>query len=71
MGRSAGAVALEDKKTHRIGWTRRADGSMTVSVDGKALIRARDQGLRDPFDGLALVNRGGDFIVKSVAVWGE
>ncbi|NQU62154.1 MAG: hypothetical protein HQ512_13570 [Rhodospirillales bacterium] len=64
-----GAQGLEDKKTHRIVWTRRADGLMTVSVDGQETLKAADQGFRDAFDGLGLVNRGGDYIVKRVQIY--
>jgi len=62
--------ALEDQKVHALRWTRGADGSMTVSLDGKAVLNGRDAGFRDPFDGLAITQTGGDVIVKSVEVLG-
>ncbi|MFQ5619595.1 MAG: hypothetical protein ACE5FR_11540 [Rhodospirillales bacterium] len=68
--RVAGPVTLEDKKPHRIEWTRRADGEMAVALDGKALFTAIDRGFTDPFDGFVMVNRGGDYIVKRLAIYG-
>ncbi len=68
--RVAGPLTLEDKKTHRIEWTRRADGEMTVSLDGKALFTTVDRGVTDPFDGFLMVNRGGEYILKRLAVYG-
>ncbi len=64
------SVNLEDKKFHRLDWTRAADGTMTVSVDGAEVIKTVDRGFRDPFSGLQLSSRGGDFIVKRVALFG-
>ncbi len=68
--RVAGPVTLEDKQAHRIEWTRRPDGEMAVALDGKALFTAVDRGVTDPFDGCLMVNRGGDYIVKRLAVYG-
>ena len=67
---AAAAAALEDKKPHTIEWTRRADGVMTVTVDGKQIISATDRGIRQGFAGLRISNRGGDYIVKRIAVYG-
>lgn len=61
---------LEDQKTHAIEWTRSPRGEMVVSVDGKELIRALDQGFKDPFDGFAMTNRGGDYILRKIIVSG-
>jgi len=43
---------------------------MVVSFDGKEIIRVTDRGFKDQFDGLALVNHGGDFSVLNVNVAG-
>ncbi len=64
------ATALEDRKPHAIEWTRRADGVMSVTVDGKQILSATDRGLRRGFNGIQIINRGGDYIVKRVAVYG-
>ena len=63
-------LGLEDKNTHSLEWTRRPDGEMTVSVDGKKVIAAYDRGLSDPFDGFAVINSGGDYIIKRVTIYG-
>ncbi|MEG3617012.1 hypothetical protein V5T82_00965 [Magnetovibrio sp. PR-2] len=62
--------ALEDQKTHALAWTRDKLGNMTVSVDGKQVMSARDASFRDAFDGAAIINAGADVIVKSVEVLG-
>ena len=63
-------AAWEDQKTHRLEWIRAADGSMSVSFDGKAILSARDTSFRDPFDSLEISSLGADVIVKSVDVSG-
>ncbi|MCB2102962.1 MAG: hypothetical protein KDE22_18945 [Rhodobacterales bacterium] len=70
IGASSGLAALEDNKVHALSWSRGPDGTMTVRLDGADVVVARDAGFRDPFDGLVLVNGGGDFIVSRVAVQG-
>ncbi len=67
---SAKPLPFEDQKVHRIEWTRRADGGMTVSVDDKEIFNLFDRSFKDPFDGLMVVNRGGDIILKHIAVFG-
>jgi hypothetical protein len=69
IDRRTGLTALEDKKTHRLLWTRNADGLMAVSIDGREVLKASDQAFRGPFDGLRMVNRGGDYILKRIAVF--
>ena len=43
---------------------------MTVAIDGKERMRATDRGFRDPFDGFAMVNRGGDYVLGRIAIHG-
>ncbi len=62
-------MSLEDKKTHRIEWTRHDDGRMTVSIDGREILKVTDRGVRTPFDGFRMVNRGGDYILKSIRIF--
>ena len=69
IDRRTGLVALEDKKTQRLLWMRNADGLMTVSIDGREVLKASDQTFRGPFDGLRIVNQGGDYIFKRIAVF--
>lgn len=64
------AILLQDDSAHTLQWTRDDQGEMVVSFDGTEVIRAIDRGFRDPFDGLAFTNRGGDFSVRHVKVAG-
>lgn len=61
---------LENKQRHRIKWTRDAAGAMTVSVDGMQVITATDTTMKDPFDGFLIINSGGDYAIRSVAIDG-
>jgi len=65
-----GPVSLEDKQVHRIDWNRYPDGAMTVALDGKDVIKVTDRSFRDPFTGIVLVNQGGDFVLRRLAVYG-
>lgn len=66
----ADAVGLEDKKTHRLEWTRGTDGQMKVVVDGQPVLKALDRGFISPFEGFTIINRGGDYIVARVRILG-
>ncbi len=68
--RAAKATPLEDKKIHRLLWERYPDGRMSVSINGNEVLKTSDRGFRDSFTGLALINGGGDYIVKSITVSG-
>lgn len=70
IDRGLAPLTLEDKRSHFIEWTRRADGRMAVSVDGTEVLTTQDRGFSGAFDGFRLVNRGGDFIVRSVSIKG-
>jgi hypothetical protein len=50
----------------RLTWTRDAAGRMVVALDGKTVIEASDNGFRDGWNGVMLVNFGGDFALRSV-----
>lgn len=60
---------LEDGNMHKLNWQRSIDGLMTVSLDGRRLIQVRDRSYRDPFNGLVMTNRGGDYGIRSVSVF--
>ncbi len=60
---------LEDGQNHTVALVRESDGTMTASVDGTPLIRVKSSAFDDPFGGLALVNSGGDYGVRSIAVY--
>ncbi len=65
-----GPLTLEDKKPHAVEWTRHPDGTMKIALDGKQVIEVADRGFRDSFDGFVMVNHGGDFILRRLAVYG-
>jgi len=64
-------ITLEDKGSHVIAWSRGSDGSMRVSLDDTEIITTSDRGFSDPFDGLRISDKGGDFIIKHVKVSGS
>lgn len=63
-------VALVDGKDHVIEWTRTDDGHMVVRLDGAEIFARTDRGWRDPFDGFHLINRGGDYLLRSLTIDG-
>lgn len=63
-----GRIDLEDGRLHVLDWNRSVSGEMTVSLDGTEMIRVTDARLRDPFDGVAFSNRGGDYAVRGITV---
>ncbi len=64
------AIVLDDGQDHAIGWTRTPDGEMAVILDGEALLTTVDRGFRDSFDGLSIINRGGDFMLRALTIDG-
>jgi hypothetical protein len=64
------ALKFEDGQPHVIEWTRDRGGRMVVKVDGAEVISVTDRSFRDAFDGIALVNGGGDYALRSIAVAG-
>jgi hypothetical protein len=43
---------------------------MRVAIDGREILTATDMGFQADFDGLRMVNRGGDYIFKRFTVYG-
>ncbi len=70
IGAYDNVLNLEDKRRHVIDWTRDAAGMMTVALDGRKLITATDLGLKDPFTGFLVINSGGDYAIRSIAIDG-
>jgi hypothetical protein len=64
------SLVLEDGNTHAIEWRRATGGAMTVALDGENILTATDNAIKSGFDGFALVNHAGDYIVRSVEVRG-
>ena len=63
-------IALEDGNPHTIEWRRGNDGEMVVLLDNKEVIRTVDRAYDDPFDGFAVINKGGEFEIKQVSIFG-
>jgi len=63
-------LKFEDGKLHVIEWTRDRGGRMVIRVDDAEVISVTDRSFRDPFDGIALVNSGGDYALRGVAIAG-
>jgi hypothetical protein len=43
---------------------------MSVLIDGEEVMRASDRAFRGPFDGLRLVNRGGEYVFRKIELFG-
>ena len=71
IGEHDDELALEDGQSHTLELVREDDGTMTATVDGAELIRVNSSKLDDPFDGVSLVNGGGDYAIRSIAVYGD
>ena len=71
IGESRDDVNLEDGRSHAVALVRDGDGTMTASVDGGELIRVKSSALDDPFGGLSLINSGGDYAIRSIAIYGD
>ncbi len=64
------SARLDDGKPHTLLLTRDTSGELAVSIDRKEVMRITDRGFRDPFEAFVLVNRGGDYMVRSIAIYG-
>lgn len=62
------SVDLGDGQRHTVELHRDADGSMWVVADGRTVISASDRTFSDPFNGIALINAGGHWMVDRVEV---
>ncbi len=63
-------VNLEDGQIHKIVWTRDLGGTMKIVLDGQPIMDLVDRSFAQPFDGLALVNGGGDFALRQLTIEG-
>lgn len=63
-------LKLEDGNSHVIKWTRTAAGRMVIRVDGTEVMAVTDRRFSAPFDGIALINSGGDYALRSLTVDG-
>lgn len=65
-----GTTPLGDGATHVVEWSRMQDGQTSIKLDGVALLAIRDRSFRDPFSGFELVNRGGEYVLRSLTIDG-
>jgi hypothetical protein len=63
-------IVLDDGAPHTLEWRRNNDGEMVVLLDNKEVIRTVDRAYGDAFDGFAVVNKGGEFDMKQVSIFG-
>jgi hypothetical protein len=63
-------IVLEDGNPHTIEWRRSNDGEMVVLLDNKEVMRTVDRAHDDPFDGFSVINKGGEFELKQVSIFG-
>ncbi|MES9905634.1 MAG: hypothetical protein ABW168_23540 [Sedimenticola sp.] len=61
---------IGDGHNHQIQWRRDANGQIEVLLDDSPVISARDHSFRHPFKQFAITNRGGDFAVAAVNIYG-
>jgi hypothetical protein len=64
------SATLEDGNPHIIDWRRGVDGEMVVLLDDKEIIRTTDRAHSEAFDGFTLINKGGEYEVKQVSIFG-
>jgi hypothetical protein len=65
LAQTTNTPALHRETRTRLTWTRDAAGRMVVALDGKTILEASDNGFRDGWNGVMLVNFGGDFGLRS------
>jgi hypothetical protein len=70
LGMSRGPINLEDNQAHFLEWKRGPGGKMTVALDGRPVIEATDAQFRKPFNGFLMINSGGTYGIRSVAING-
>jgi hypothetical protein len=63
-------TVLDDGAAHTIEWRRSVDGEMVVLLDNREVIRGVDRAYDDPFDGFAIINKGGEFEIKQISIFG-
>lgn len=61
---------LSDDQSHNILWTRDQRGRMSVHLNGEQVLQAVDRGLSGAFDGVVMLNRGGDYTLRRLVIRG-
>lgn len=57
-------------RQYAVRWSRSTSGEMIVSVDDKEVLRATDRSLTGAFTGFTLINRGGDYTLREISIYG-
>ena len=70
LGDTGPDIKVADGNKHQLVWKRAPEGSMSLSLDGKEIISATDTAFRQAFDGLTMVNRGGEFSLNRLTIDG-
>jgi len=63
-------IVVDDGVLHTLEWRRNNAGEMVVLLDNKEVMRTVDRAHDDPFDGFAVINKGGEFELKQVSILG-
>jgi hypothetical protein len=63
-------IVLDDGAPHTVEWRRSNDGEMVVLLDNKEVIRTVDRAYDEAFEGFAVINKGGEFDIKQVSIFG-
>lgn len=76
-GRNVRAIAgsdrgfrLDGRRDHVIDWSRDRDGHFHVGLDGRDILAVTDRESGRDFEGFYLINRGGEFILRSLTIDG-
>ena len=64
------AMDVDDGRPQQVEWRRGTDGEMVVFLDGKEIIRTVDRAYNDSFEGFTISNKGGDYTISQVAIFG-
>lgn len=65
------SIDLSDGQQHSLRWVRRPNGRMTVHIDKREYIRARDRLFQDDFGGFVWINQGGDYGLRQIHIFGR
>jgi len=63
-----GVTELGDGSKHNVSWVRETSGRMTVSLDGKPILRATDTNVSGSFDGFSFVNLAGAWNMHDITI---
>ncbi len=63
-------AAIGDGQPHTLDWRRETSGEMSVRVNDEQTISTVDRAFREAFEGLQVVNGGGDYALRSISLYG-